>query len=222
MGTALAIAFYASGAIFLWNVIWRFILWSRAESGSPAASPEKRGLLSAVLDILFLSRLFKVNAGLWWGEWFFHVSFVLVIIRHLVYFFNPVPRWIAALQTLGVVAGYVLPASLLYIFFWRFAVERRKYVSLYNVFLTLMLLAVSVSGLLLRHILRVDLVKIKEFMMSVLVFEPAAEFPGNWLFLVHFVLVLVVVPLLPSHIFTAPVTLLEARRREEERPLHEG
>ncbi len=132
------------------------------------------------------------------------------------------PGWVAALQSLGVVAGYVLPASLLYIFVWRFAVERRKYVSYYNLFLTLMLLAVSVTGLLLRHTLRVDLVGIKEFIISVLVFRPVAELPGNWLFLVHFILVLVVVPALPSHIFTAPVTLLEARRREEERPLHEG
>ncbi len=222
MGTALAIAFYASGAVFLWKVIWRFILWASAEGGSPGTGEEKRGFISALLDIVFLSRLLKVNPGLWWGEWFFHVSFVLVVIRHLVFFFDPVPGWVAALQSLGVVAGYVLPASLLYIFVWRFAVERRKYVSYYNLFLTLMLLAVSVTGLLLRHTLRVDLVGIKEFIISVLVFRPVAELPGNWLFLVHFILVLVVVPALPSHIFTAPVTLLEARRREEERPLHEG
>ncbi len=222
MGIALAIAFYASGAVFLWRVVWRFILWARAAGGSPGTGEGKRGLPSAVLDIVFLGRLFRVNAGLWWGEWFFHVSFVFVVIRHLVYFFNPVPGWVAALQSPGVVAGYVLPASLLYFFVWRFAVERMKYVSFYNLFLTLTLLAVSVSGLLLRHTMRVDLVEVKEFMISALVFRPVAEFPGNWLFLVHFVLVLVVVPALPTHIFSAPVTILEARRREEERPLHEG
>jgi len=219
MGIALVIAFYISGAIFLWKTVWRFVLWGRAVSETPPSG--RSGLASGVLDVVFLGRLHNVNPGLWWGEWFFHVSFVLVLLRHLVYFFNPVPSWVAAIQPYGVVAGYVLPASLLYIFIWRFAVERREYLSYYNLFLTLMLLAISVSGLVLRLVVRTDLVSAKEFVMGALTFMPVRELPGNWLFLLHLVLVLALVPLLPTHIFTAPFTLLEARRREEERPLHE-
>lgn len=221
MGIALAIAFYASAAIFLWKVIWRFLIWLRAGSPAPqSAGRERRGLLAAVLDVVFLTRLFKANAGLWWGEWFFHVSFVFVFARHLVYFFDPVPGWVEVLQPFGVAAGYVLPVSLLYIFVWRFAVEKREYFSRYNLFITLMLLALAITGLLLRLVWRVDLVDVKRFVMGTLIFGPAPDLPGNLLFLVHFILFLVVLPALPSHILTAPVTILEARRREEERPLH--
>lgn len=221
MGIALAIAFYASAAIFLWKAIWRFVIWFRAGSPEPqAAEREARGLLAAALDIVFLTRLFKANAGLWWGEWFFHVSFVLVFARHLAFFFDPVPGWVAWLQPFGVAAGYVLPLSLLYIFVWRFAVEKSEYFSRYNLFLTIVLLALAVTGLALRLLWHVDLVDVKEYMMGALAFSPAAELPGNWLFIVHLILFLVLLPALPTHIFTAPVTLLEARRREEERPLH--
>jgi hypothetical protein len=84
-----------------------------------------------------------------------------------------------------------------------------------------MLVAVSISGLVIRHAMRTDLVEVKKFIMGAVTFMPVADLPGNWVFLMHFILVLVLVPLLPLHIFTAPFTLLEARRREEERPLYE-
>jgi nitrate reductase gamma subunit len=221
MGIALAIAFYASAAIFLWKVIWRFIIWLRAGSPEPrAAGRPGRGFFEAAVDIVFLTRLFRVNAGLWWGEWLFHVSFVVVFARHLVFFFDPVPGWVAALQPFGVAAGYVLPVSLVYIFVWRFAVEKREYFSRYNLFLTLVLLALALTGLMLRLLWRVDLVDVKVYMAGVLAFGPAAELPGGWLLLLHLILFLVLLPALPTHIFTAPLTLLEARRREGDRPLH--
>jgi len=39
------------------------------------------------------------------------------------------------------------------------------------------------------------------------------------LFLLHFSLVLVLVPLLPTHILTAPLVMLEARKRDLGLPL---
>ncbi len=222
MGTALALAACISAAIFLWKVIWRFILWTSAKGWrSPARSRRGGALLSAIGDIVFLTRLLRVNPGLWPGEWLFHVSFTLVIFRHLVFFLDPVPSWVAALQVPGIAAGYVLPASLLYILVFRYVFERGRYVSLYNLFLTLSILAISLTGLLIRNYMMVDLVGVKSFFIDTLALSPPADAPGNWLFLAHLASFLVLLPLLPTHIFTAPVTLIEARKRDGEKPLHE-
>ena len=46
------------------------------------------------LDVVFLGRVFVVNPALWFGEWVFHASFLLVLLRHLRYFLDPVPAWV--------------------------------------------------------------------------------------------------------------------------------
>jgi hypothetical protein len=58
-----------------------------------------------------------------------------------------------------------------------------------------------------------DLVGVKLFSLGILSFTPA-PLPGGVLFPMHIVLVLIVVALLPTHIVTAPLVMLEARRRD--------
>lgn len=224
MGLALTIAAYLAAAVFVWKIFWHAVLWMRARAEDPAvgAPPSPAGVARAVLDVLFLLRLLKVNPGLWVGEWLFHVSFILVVIKHLVYFLNPVPAAVGALQTAGAAAGYVLAFSLIYIFIYRFAVERGAYVSAYNLFLTLTILAASLSGILLRLVWKTDLVEIKGFMIRALFFSAGAELPGGWLFWAHVLAILILIPALPTHILTAPFTTLNYRLREKVRPLHEG
>ena len=94
--------------------------------------------------------------------------------------------------------------------------------SAHNMFLTLMILAASVTGLLMRLVLKADLVGIKTFIMGVVSLSPQSDMPASWVFVIHLLIVLVLVPALPTHIFTAPFTTIEARRREEERPLEDG
>jgi hypothetical protein len=57
-----------------------------------------------------------------------------------------------------------------------------------------------------------DLVYAKLFVLGILSFSPHPA-PESLLFVLHFVLVLVLVLLLPTHIFTAPLVMYEARRR---------
>jgi hypothetical protein len=54
---------------------------------------------------------------------------------------------------------------------------------------------------------------VKLFAVGILSFAPA-PMPGGVLFPMHLVLVLVLVALLPTHIVTAPLVMLEARRRD--------
>lgn len=200
---------------------WKASLRPTVLPGPEAPSSAKAWVLTA-RDAFFFWRLIKVNPALWFGEWVFHVSFLLVALRHLRYFLDPVPAWAWSIQFPGLVAGYILPIALIYILMVRRFSINEKYSSPANMLLLLMLLAISCLGLVMRELQRADLVSAKLFIQGMLGISPAA-LPDSILFLLHFSLVLAVVPLLPSHILTAPLVMLEAKKRELalQRVMHE-
>jgi hypothetical protein len=101
-------------------------------------------------------------------------------------------------------------------------IEKKKYVSSYNFLLLVLILGLSVCGLLMRTVFHPDNISIKAFSMGIVTFRFAAA-PGSALFIFHFVLVLVLIVNLPTHIFAAPLALVGARQREEtlNRVMHE-
>jgi hypothetical protein len=84
-------------------------------------------------------------------------------------------------------------------------------------FLLLLVLAISVVGLVMNIWFRPNLVDAKLFMLGIAAFRPV-EPPASSLFLLHLGLVLALVPFLPTHIFTAPLVMLEARKRQQALP----
>ncbi|NJD56653.1 MAG: hypothetical protein FIA94_09655 [Nitrospirae bacterium] len=181
-----------------------------------------RAFLQGVCDVLSFRRLLAVNDVLWIGEWIFHVSFVLVILRHLRYFLDPVPPCIWSVQTPGIIAGYLLPLTAMYIFVEKYLVEKKKYVSHYNSLLLGIISFISVSGLLMKTVYHPDVVSIKTFIISAVTFR-FAPVPGSSFFILHVIFVLALLVILPTHIFAAPLVLLGARQREENlnRVIHE-
>jgi hypothetical protein len=71
-----------------------------------------------------------------------------------------------------------------------------------------------VTGLLLKLFYRVSLVDAKVFSMGIAAFDPGTV-PDSALFIVHFILVLILIPFLPFHLIAAPLIAMEARRRDE-------
>ncbi|HXX53999.1 MAG TPA: hypothetical protein VEI28_05455, partial [Thermodesulfovibrionales bacterium] len=161
--------------------IWDAARSARAYSAFPPFTP--RLIFKAVGDMLFLARLLRTNDLLWVGEWIFHWSFLFVVLRHLVFFLNPVPGWVAFLQPFGIVAGYLLPLSLVYIFSIKLTGEKGYFPS-YNFFLLVILLLLSVTGILLRAVFKEDLVGVKGFVSGILEFSPQSV-PLHFLFVVH-------------------------------------
>lgn len=218
MGIFLTLTTYFVLLILLSISFSRFLtLWNAAKTvrrfSSPAPPLNPLLLFKMAADILFLMRLLKTNDLLWIGEWVFHVSFLLVVLRHLRFFLTPVPEWVWHLQTTGLIAGYVLPLSLVYIFLMK--VREDKYFPSYNFFLVVLLFLISATGLLMQGLLKSDTVNIKTFMTGVFTFAPVAS-PDGALFVIHFSLVLVFAAYLPAHIFSAPFVLVAARKREED------
>ena len=117
MAKLLIPAAYAVYAAFWIRFLMHGLIWWRATRTLLPSGPVwtgsriKAGAMT-LLDMAFLGRVFVVNPSLWFGEWVFHASFLLVILRHLRFFLNPVPGWVWAVQTPGLIAGYILPLSL--------------------------------------------------------------------------------------------------------------
>jgi|GEM_PF-629275 nitrate reductase gamma subunit len=221
-GTILSVSAYLTIASFSATVCLKTAALLKA-SGTTMAGRGKPGAVSrtssrAVLkwagDIFFFTRLLRTNDVLWLGEWLFHCSFLFVVMRHLRYVVEPIPGCIVFAQPAGIIAGFLLPAALLYILAVKWAVER-TYAPLYNLFLIMLLLALSVTGVLMRTAARPDIVDVKVFVLGLVHFSPQA-LPGSFLFALHFMLFLLLVLYLPTHVVAAPLIMLDARKREEE------
>ena len=217
MGRALFWGFYAAFLIFVAGYIARMLAWARYAPLRPF--PEKTLSLSVFLsgltDILLLRRLLRVNDVLWLGEWVFHASLLVLFLSHLKYIFDPGPPIIAAVEIPARVAAWLLPASLLYIGVMKIIIEKKVYVSSYNFMLLGAMMVSCVSGLLMKYSLRADLAGIKHFTMGLVTFHIVTP-PGTLIFLFHFFIFLMLLMSLPTHMFAAPLTMIEARERDEE------
>ncbi len=214
--TLTMIAYIVLAALYI-RVIWRIVLWSKQGMED---TPGKGGTISSffqsTFDLILLRRLFIANPLLWIGEWVFHVSFMIVFITHLKYVFITPPFFVVFLMPLGKLTACTLPAALIYILCFRIislVAVKDYYTSGYNLFLTTSILLTSVSGGLLKHVFRPDVIKVKQFVLDGLAFK-LGTLPEGVLFTSHFALAMLVIAVVPSHIFTAPFVSYDASRRE--------
>lgn len=218
MDALLLVLAYMMYIAFLVRVFTHVRIWLNAEVQSvtytraPLGSFRVCGLTA--LEVLFFRKLFANDKLLWPGSWLFHLSLFFVLLRHLRYFLQPVPDCIAIIQPYGIFAGYTLLIALVLILSVRLLSGKKRYVSYSNYFILSGLLLLSASGLLMRNFFRPDLLEAKAFILGILTFRPHAA-PSEILFTFHFLMALLLLPYVPSHIFTAPLVIAEAARREE-------
>jgi len=155
--------------------------------------------------------VFKSSKWLWLGAITFHIAFFTIVLRHLRFFTEPVPFLVQAVEgadgffqmTLPALyqTDLVIVAALSYLFLRRLFDPKVRYISLTNDFFPLLLiLAIAGSGMLMRHIFRVDIVNIKMLAMGLANFSPASSEVMKGigpLFYVHFFLVSVLIAYFP-------------------------
>lgn len=221
MGWVIVVATYLVVVAFYLRLGVHSLRWweavrRSAPSRSRGVGAAGRALVDAAIDVLFLRRLVMVNPVLWVGEWLFHATLLMVVLRHLRYFMSPVPAWVQWAQTPGWIAGFLLPGALLYILVVRLLTGQEKFSSAANLWMILDVLAIGGTGLLMSTRYRADLVAVKSFALGIVTFTPSPP-PAGALFTIHVALVLALVLYVPSHVFSAPLVMLEARRRDLER-----
>ena len=129
--------------------------------------------------------VYESNKFLWFFGLIFHWGFFLVFVRHIRFFVEKVPSFIMPLETMdsilqvGVPAFYMTDLLLLggvtFLFFRRVVNPHMRYLSLAADFFPLfIIIALAVSGMLMRYVLRVDVIGIKNMMLGLVSFAPVA------------------------------------------------
>ena len=143
--------------------------------------------------------VFSENKFLWLGAVAFHWSFLIVFVRHLRFFLEPVPRFVLALQgadgffQIGApgiyLSDFCLVAALTYLFFRRLANLQIRYISLFTDYLALFLIiGLSASGIFMRHFIKVNLMEVKELAMGLATLSPVIPAGIGPLFFMHLLL----------------------------------
>lgn len=193
---------YISLAIFLGGMVYRIGRWVKAPVPLRiVATPAPRtygGVAWRLLgDVLWFPSLFKGDRLLWVGGFSLHILLWLVLLRHLRYFLYPVPEWVTAIQTAGLYAGYFISIPLFFLLIRRLVIERVLYVSILgDYFALLLLLAISISGVLLGVFFRTYVIDVKALVLGLIHLKPILP-DAHWLFALHFVLVMVLLIYFP-------------------------
>ncbi len=148
-------------------------------------------------EVAFFESLFKSNKWIWLLGVLLHAGLLLVVVRHLRYFIEPVWWWVTLAQPFGVYGGFAMVAGLAGLWARRFLVDRVRYISSPSDHLMLLLLlAIGASGLGLRFVVRTDIVALKAFFLGLVRFD-WQPLPGDPVVLVHLSLVALLMLILP-------------------------
>lgn len=145
---------------------------------------------------------------LWLGAIVFHYSMLVIVFRHLRFFFEPVPGCITFAQDLDgfleigtpvfYITSFLFIGALGYLLVRRLTNPQVRYISLANdYFPLLLLLGIGLSGFWLRYITKTDIVGVKELAMGWVGFSPAVPDTVAPLFYGHLFLVCVLLAYFP-------------------------
>ena len=173
------------------------------------------------------------NKWLWFFSLTFHYSFLVVLLWHLRFFMDPVPFLVSAIEGLDgflevglpgvLMSGLALGGAVTYLLVRRLWLSQLRYISLMSDYFPLVLiLFIALTGILMRYLLRVDIMSIKQFTMSLATFHPAIPQGGlSPLFYIHLFLVSVLFVYFPfsklvhlGGVFLSPTRNMTANSRE--------
>ena len=122
---------------------------------------------------------------------------------------------IELIQPFGVIAGFAMVAGLSALWARRIVVERIRYISGPSDYLMLALLvAIGLSGLVMKFLARTDIVDVKEFFLGLMYFD-WHPLPADPALLVHLTLVLTLMVVFPfSKLLHAPGVFFSPSRNQ--------
>ena len=222
LSLAYAALFYAATAVLVVGVALKV----RRYAGTPAPlkipttpAPTTAGgvALRMTREVVFFESLFKASKWTWLFGWLFHAALLLVVLRHLRYFQQPVWTPIVWVQAVGIYAGFAMVIGLAGLWARRWWVDRVRYISTPSDHLHLaLLLAIGLSGLGMRYVAPTDIVAVKAFMLGLmrLDIQPLPTDPALLLHLALVALLMLVYPI--SKLMHAPGLFFSPTRNQSD------
>jgi len=219
-----ALLFYTAAAVLVAGIGRKTWVYARTPQPlkiptTPAPTTRAGVALRLAKEVVLFESLFKASKWTWLFGWIFHAALLLVLLRHLRYFTEPVWAWVAVVQPFGIYAGFAMLAGLGGLWARRFLVDRVRYISSPSDHLMLALLvAIAASGLTMKYVSHTDIVALKAFFLGLMVFrwQPLPEDP---VLLVHLALVAILMMVFPvSKLLHAPGVFFSPTRNQVDDP----
>jgi nitrate reductase gamma subunit len=215
-----AILFYGATMVLIGGIAYR--VWEYSTTPAPlkiptTPAPVTRGgvVVRMAREVVLFESLFKANKWIWVFGWVFHAALLLVVLRHLRYFTEPVWGWVVLIQPLGLYAGFAMVAGLLGLWARRFLVPRVRYISAPSDHLMLALIVgIGVSGLAMKYVAHTDIVALKSFFLGLIYFD-WQPIPADPVLLLHLALVAILMIIFPvSKLLHAPGLFFSPSRNQ--------
>ena len=219
-----ALMFYVATATLVIGVGYKIYDYARTPAPlkiptTPAPTTQTGVVWRMAREVVLFESLFKATKWTWIFGWVFHAALLLVLIRHLRYFQEPIWTIVALAQPFGMYAAFGMVIGLSGLWARRFLVDRVRYISTLSDHLMLaLLLAIALSGLSMKYVAHTDIVSLKAFMFGLMTFnwEPLPEDP---ILLVHLFLVATLMTIFPiSKLLHAPGLFFSPSRNQVDNP----
>ncbi len=168
-----------------------------------------------ILEVLFFRSLFRnsrmdfrggqqIRYGsskwLWLGAIVFHYTFLVVLIRHLRFFTEPNPFFVKVIENIDgffqfflptvYQSGFLLGAAVTFLLLRRILLPKVRYISLpADYFPLFLIIGIAFTGILMRYVLKTDVVGVKELTIGLVHFNPKIPEGVGVLFYIHLFLV---------------------------------
>lgn len=166
-------------------------------------------------EVVLFESLFRSSKWTWIFGWTFHIALLLVVLRHLRYFQEPVWLPVVLVQPFGTYAGFAMVAGLGGLWARRWLVDRVRYISTPSDHLMLaLLLAIGITGLGMRFVTHTDIVAVKMFVLGLMRLD-LQNLPADPVLLVHLGLVALLMLIFPiSKLLHAPGLFFSPTRNQ--------
>lgn len=216
--------FYAATAIMVVGLVLKIRTYARTPAPlkiptTPAPTTKAGVVFRMAREVALFESLFKSNKWIWLFGYLFHGALLLVTLRHLRYFVEPVWVPIEMIQPFGMYAGFAMVAGLAGLWARRFLVDRVRYISTPSDHLILILIiSIGLSGLGMSFVAHTDIVAVKAFMLGLMVFD-LQPLPSDPVLLAHLFLVALLMIIFPiSKLLHAPGVFFSPTRNQTDDP----
>ena len=160
---------------------------------------------------------YQLEIFLWLGALAFHYAFLVVLIRHLRFFTNPVPFFVSLVENIDsffrieilypgiqfglpgiALSSFVLLAAVAYLLARRLFIRQVRYISLASDYFPLFLrFGIALTGIVMTYFTKIDVTAAKELAMGLVTLRPTIPEGVGTVFYIHLFFVSVLLAYFP-------------------------